>query len=66
MITTTADSHSRGTARTSFGDGVLLQGFGQGERREVLAYFPGVGQKRLLLKYAGLTVIEKPNPVAQG
>ncbi|MEF2279531.1 DEAD/DEAH box helicase [Deinococcus sp. YIM 134068] len=43
-----------------FGEGVLLQGFGQGERREVLAYFPGVGQKRLLLKFAGLTVIEKP------
>ncbi|GMA15951.1 DEAD/DEAH box helicase [Deinococcus metallilatus] len=42
-----------------FGEGVFLQGFGQGDRREVLAYFPGVGQKRLLLKFAGLTVIEK-------
>lgn len=42
-----------------FGDGVFMQGFHQGERREVLVYFPGVGQKRLLLKFAGLTVIEK-------
>lgn len=47
-----------------FGDGVFLQGFGQGERREVLAYFPGVGQKRLLLKFAGLTVIEKASGMA--
>lgn len=47
-----------------FGDGVFLQGFGQGERREVLVYFPGVGQKRLLLKFAGLHVIEKPGVAA--
>ena len=40
-----------------WGEGHLLQGFGQGERREVLVYFPGVGQKRLLLKYAGLKVV---------
>ncbi|MBX8467174.1 ATP-dependent helicase, partial [Deinococcus sp. RIT780] len=46
-----------------FGDGVFMQGFHQGERREVLVYFPGVGQKRLLLKFAGLTVIEAaPTP----
>ena len=43
-----------------FGDGVFMQGFGQGDKREVLVYFPGVGQKRLLLKFAGLSVIEKP------
>lgn len=42
-----------------FGAGVFMQGFGQGEGREVLLYFPGVGQKRLLLKFAGLTVIER-------
>lgn len=40
-----------------FGDGVFMQGSGQGERREVLVYFPGVGQKKLLLKFAGLTVV---------
>ncbi|GHG02574.1 ATP-dependent helicase [Deinococcus piscis] len=40
-----------------WGEGHLLQGFGQGEKREVLVYFPGVGQKRLLLKYAGLKVV---------
>ncbi|GGR94932.1 DEAD/DEAH box helicase [Deinococcus sedimenti] len=45
-----------------FGEGVFMQGFHQGERREVLLYFPGVGQKRLLLKFAGLTVIEPPAP----
>ncbi|MBZ9749952.1 DEAD/DEAH box helicase [Deinococcus sp. HMF7604] len=43
-----------------FGVGVFMQGFHQGERREVLVYFPGVGQKRLLLKFAGLTVTERP------
>ena len=48
-----------------FGDGVFMQGFGQGDKREVLVYFPGVGQKRLLLKFAGLSVIEKPG-VASG
>lgn len=42
-----------------FGEGIFMQGSGQGDKREVLLYFPGVGQKRLLLKYAGLTVIEK-------
>jgi len=48
-----------------FGEGVFMQGFHQGERREVLLYFPGVGQKRLLLKFAGLTVIEAaPTPVS--
>lgn len=41
-----------------FGDGVFTQGFHQGDKREVLVYFPGVGQKRLILKYAGLTVLE--------
>ncbi|RTR30299.1 DEAD/DEAH box helicase [Deinococcus radiophilus] len=44
-------------AHPKWGEGHLLQGFGQGERREVLVYFPGVGQKRLLLKYAGLKVV---------
>ncbi|PNY81734.1 DEAD/DEAH box helicase [Deinococcus koreensis] len=47
-----------------FGEGVFMQGFLQGERREVLVYFPGVGQKRLLLQFAGLSVIEAP--VASG
>ncbi|WP_034387889.1 DEAD/DEAH box helicase [Deinococcus sp. YIM 77859] len=47
-----------------FGEGVFLQGFYQGERREVLVYFPGVGQKRLLLKYAGLTVLEPESRAA--
>ncbi|TSA86680.1 DEAD/DEAH box helicase [Deinococcus detaillensis] len=42
-----------------FGDGVFTQGFHQGDKREVLVYFPGVGQKRLILKYAGLTVLEE-------
>ncbi|AWN24603.1 ATP-dependent helicase [Deinococcus irradiatisoli] len=42
-----------------FGDGVFAQGFHQGDKREVLVYFPGVGQKRLILKYAGLTVLEE-------
>ncbi|GGL96088.1 DEAD/DEAH box helicase [Deinococcus aerophilus] len=46
-----------------FGEGVFLQGFHQGERREVLVYFPGVGQKRLLLKFAGLRVVERPTGV---
>ncbi|MFC4639125.1 DEAD/DEAH box helicase [Deinococcus hohokamensis] len=41
-----------------FGEGVFMQGFHQGERREVLVYFPGLGQKRLLLKHAGLQVVE--------
>jgi DEAD/DEAH box helicase domain-containing protein len=41
-----------------FGDGAFVQGFYQGEKREVLVYFPGVGQKRLILKYAGLSVVE--------
>ena len=41
-----------------FGDGVFTQGFHQGDKREVLVYFPGVGQKRLILKYAGLVVVE--------
>ena len=43
---------------TKFGDGVFTQGFHQGDKREVLVYFPGVGQKRLILKYAGLVVVE--------
>ncbi|MCP2015852.1 DEAD/DEAH box helicase domain-containing protein [Deinococcus sp. HSC-46F16] len=47
-----------------FGEGVFLQGFHAGDRREVLVYFPGVGQKRLLLKFAGLTVVEKAAPAA--
>lgn len=45
-------------AHVKFGEGVFMQGFGSGDKREVLVYFPGVGQKRLLLKYASLEVIE--------
>lgn len=45
-------------AHVKFGEGVFMQGFGSGEKREVLVYFPGVGQKRLLLKHASLEVIE--------
>lgn len=45
-----------------FGEGVFMQGFGQGDKREVLVYFPGVGQKRLLLKFSGLSVVEKSSP----
>ncbi len=41
-----------------FGDGVFEQGFYQGDKREVLVYFPGVGHKRLILKFAGLSVLE--------
>ncbi len=41
-----------------FGEGTLLGGSGTGERREVLAYFPGAGQKRLLVERAGLEVLE--------
>ena len=41
-----------------FGEGVFMGGFHQGERREVLVYFPGVGQKKLILKYAGLSVVD--------
>ncbi|WP_412027839.1 DEAD/DEAH box helicase [Deinococcus yunweiensis] len=43
-----------------FGEGVFLSGFHQGERREVLVYFPGMGQKRLLLAHASLAVTEGP------
>lgn len=49
-----------------FGDGVFMGGFHQGDKREVLVYFPGVGQKRLLLKFAGLSVIERGPGVAAG
>ena len=37
-----------------FGEGALLGGSGSGERREVLVYFPGHGQKRLVLAQAKL------------
>lgn len=40
-----------------WGEGQLLQGIGRGEKREVLVHFRNVGQKRLLLKYAGLKVV---------
>lgn len=46
-----------------FGEGVFMGGSHTGDRREVLIYFPGVGQKRLLLAYAGLTVV--PGPAAR-
>ena len=42
----------------SFGEGVLMQGAGSGEARTALVYFPGVGQKKLLVKVAGLRAIE--------
>lgn len=48
-----------------FGEGVFMQGFHQGDRREVLVYFPGVGQKKLLLNFAGLTVIESEKQRAE-
>ena len=41
----------------SFGEGVLMQGAGSGDARTALVYFPGVGQKKLLVKVAGLKVI---------
>lgn len=41
----------------SFGEGVLLQGAGSGDARTALVYFPGVGQKKLLVKVAGLRAI---------
>jgi len=41
----------------SFGEGVLMQGAGSGDARTALVYFPGVGQKKLLVKVAGLRVI---------
>ena len=44
-------------AHPSFGEGVLMQGAGSGEARTALVYFPGVGQKKLLVKVAGLKVV---------
>ncbi len=41
----------------SFGEGVLMQGAGSGDARTALVYFPGVGQKKLLVKVAGLKVV---------
>ncbi|WP_424949874.1 DEAD/DEAH box helicase [Deinococcus sp.] len=41
----------------SFGEGVLMQGAGNGDARTALVYFPGVGQKKLLVKVAGLKVV---------
>jgi DEAD/DEAH box helicase domain-containing protein len=41
----------------SFGEGVLMQGAGSGDARTALVYFPGVGQKKLLVKVAGLKVL---------
>ena len=43
-------------SHAKFGEGILTQGSGQGDAREVLVYFPGHGYKRLLVKYAGLSV----------
>ncbi|WP_027483862.1 DEAD/DEAH box helicase [Deinococcus pimensis] len=42
-----------------FGVGTLLGASGAGERREALVYFPGFGQKRLLLSHAVLDVVEE-------
>ncbi|GGR25849.1 DEAD/DEAH box helicase [Deinococcus ruber] len=42
----------------SFGEGVLMQGAGSGDARTALVYFPGVGQKKLLVKVAGLQAVE--------
>ncbi|AFZ66425.1 DEAD/DEAH box helicase [Deinococcus peraridilitoris] len=41
-----------------FGEGALLGGSGSGERRELLVYFPGVGQKRLVLAQAPLEIVQ--------
>lgn len=41
-----------------FGRGIFEQGFYQGERREVLVYFPEAGRKRLILKHANVQVID--------
>jgi DEAD/DEAH box helicase domain-containing protein len=46
-----------------FGVGTLLSGSGSGERREALVYFPGFGQKRLLLSqpcWTSSTTTEPP------
>ncbi|SEI88708.1 DEAD/DEAH box helicase domain-containing protein [Deinococcus reticulitermitis] len=45
-------------SHAKFGEGILTQGSGQGDAREVLVYFPGHGYKRLLVKYAGLSVVQ--------
>ncbi|UTA49720.1 hypothetical protein MSS93_07365 [Deinococcus radiodurans] len=45
-------------AHAKFGEGILTQGSGSGDAREVLVYFPGHGYKRLLVKYAGLSVVQ--------
>jgi len=42
-----------------FGEGVFMQGFHEGERREVLLYFPGKGQKRMLLKTSGVICLPR-------
>lgn len=44
-------------AHPSFGEGVLMQGAGSGDARTALVYFPGVGQKKLLVKVAGMKVL---------
>ncbi len=41
----------------TFGEGVLMQGAGSGDARTALVYFPGTGQKKLLVKVAGLKVV---------
>ncbi|ADV68635.1 DEAD/DEAH box helicase [Deinococcus maricopensis] len=40
-----------------FGVGTLMGGSGSGERRQVSVYFPGSGQKTLLVTHANLAVI---------
>lgn len=41
-----------------FGEGILLQGYYQGDRREILVHFPDVGNKKLLLSYANIEVVK--------